>query len=236
LTAAGTAADFGTEVGTAVWASGTRTLSSVSGLTIDANVTAWQGTAANVVGANSLPAVAVQTFYDSGNDRDVAVTTTTATAVSIQLVNNIDAAVSTRAAAATALSTAQWTNTLATNLGTTNTLAAVYLDAPVSSVTTAVNAVGAQVDVVGGLVADVPTNAELATALGTADDAVLAAVAAVSTKVDTVDDFLDTEVAAIKAKTDQLTFTVANQLDANVESINGTTVLGAGTSGNKWRG
>jgi hypothetical protein len=65
---------------------------------------------------------------------------------------------------------------------------------------------------------------------------VLAAVAAVSTKVDTVDDFLDTEVAAIKAKTDQLTFTVANQLDANVESINGTTVLGAGTSGNKWRG
>lgn len=35
LTAAGTAADFGTEVGTAVWASGTRTLTSLSGLTVD---------------------------------------------------------------------------------------------------------------------------------------------------------------------------------------------------------
>ena len=44
-------------------------------------------------------------------------------------------------------------------------------------------------------VADLPTNAELATALGTADDAVLAALV-------TIDDFLDTEIAAIKAKTD----------------------------------
>jgi hypothetical protein len=35
LTAAGTAADFGTEVGTAVWASATRTLTSLSGLTVD---------------------------------------------------------------------------------------------------------------------------------------------------------------------------------------------------------
>lgn len=35
LTAAGTAADFGTEVGTAVWANGTRTLTSLAGLTVD---------------------------------------------------------------------------------------------------------------------------------------------------------------------------------------------------------
>ena len=56
------------------------------------------------------------------------------------------------------------------------------------------------------------------------------------TSVDTIDDFLDTEVAAIKAKTDQLTFGVANQVNANVESINATAVNGAGTSGDKWRG
>lgn len=73
---------------------------------------------------------------------------------------------------------------------------------------------------------DVPTNAELATALGTADDAVLAQVALVkaktdnlpvdpadasdiaaaftslNTKVDTIDDFLDTEIAAILAAVD----------------------------------
>jgi uncharacterized protein YunC (DUF1805 family) len=46
-------------------------------------------------------------------------------------------------------------------------------------------------------VADLPTNAELATALGTADDAVLSAIAAVSTKVDAVDDLLDTELPAL---------------------------------------
>lgn len=41
--------------------------------------------------------------------------------------------------------------------------------------------------------------------------------------VDIVDDFLDTEIAAIKAKTDQLTFTVANKIDANTLSVGGTT-------------
>ena len=65
---------------------------------------------------------------------------------------------------------------------------------------------------------DLPTNAELATALGTADDAVL------------------TQVALVKAKTDQLTFTVAGQVDANAESMNGTAILGNGTAGNLWRG
>jgi len=47
---------------------------------------------------------------------------------------------------------------------------------------------------------------------------------------------VDTAVAGIKAKTDQLTFTVANQVDSNVESINESTVIGVGTSGDKWRG
>lgn len=38
---------------------------------------------------------------------------------------------------------------------------------------------------------------------------------ATQASVNTIDDFLDTEIAAIKAKTDQLTFTVAGQVDAN---------------------
>ncbi len=42
-------------------------------------------------------------------------------------------------------------------------------------------------------------------------------------------------VTAIKAKTDQLTFTVANQLRADVRYVNGTQVQGAGTAGNPWR-
>lgn len=63
---------------------------------------------------------------------------------------------------------------------------------------------------------DLPTNAELATALGTADDAVLA------------------QVALVKAKTDSLTFTVAGKVDANATHVNDTEVGGAGTAGNPW--
>lgn len=62
-------------------------------------------------------------------------------------------------------------------------------------------------------------------------------LASISTKIDTVDDLLDTEVAAIKtvvdavkAKTDSLTFTVAGQVDSNVQSINDVTITGDGVS------
>jgi len=41
------------------------------------------------------------------------------------------------------------------------------------------------------------------------------------TSLDTLDDYVDSEVAAIKAKTDQLTFTVANQVDANALGLTG---------------
>jgi hypothetical protein len=44
-----------------------------------------------------------------------------------------------------------------------------------------------------------------------------------------------TNVSAIKTQTDKLAFTVANQLDANIQSINDAAVAGDGTSGNKWR-
>lgn len=47
------------------------------------------------------------------------------------------------------------------------------------------------------------------------------ASANLDTQLTAIDDYLDTEVAAIKAKTDQLTFTVANQIDANILSVDG---------------
>lgn len=46
---------------------------------------------------------------------------------------------------------------------------------------------------------------------------------------------LDALIDAIKAKTDSLTFTNAGEVDANTVSINDVTVIGVGTSGNKWR-
>jgi hypothetical protein len=63
---------------------------------------------------------------------------------------------------------------------------------------------------------DPPTHAELTTALGTADDAVLA------------------QVALVKAKTDQLTFGVTNTLNANIEYVNGIQVDGVGSEADPW--
>ena len=77
-------------------------------------------------------------------------------------------------------------------------------------------------------VADLPTNAELATALGTADDAVLAAIAAlnnlsaaqVNTEVDT-------------AIQDAFNFSNGN-VNANVEEINTVTITGDGQVGSEF--
>ena len=85
------------------------------------------------------------------------------------------------------------------------------------------NNMDARFDALDTAVADLPTNAELATALGTADDATLAAIAAEAVKT-----------AAIKAKTDSLTFTVAGQVDANIKSVAGGTVNGVGSEADPW--
>ena len=44
------------------------------------------------------------------------------------------------------------------------------------------------------------------------------------------------EISSIKAKTDSITITVAGKVDSNATHMNGTSITGAGTSGNKWRG
>ena len=41
-------------------------------------------------------------------------------------------------------------------------------------------------------------------------------------------------IAAIQAKTDDLTFTVANQVDSNTKSMNDAAITGAGTEGDPW--
>jgi len=73
-----------------------------------------------------------------------------------------------------------------------------------------------------------------------ADTAVIGATGAGLTSlatqasVNTIDDFLDTEIAAIKAKTDSLTFTVAGQVDANIQSINDVAITGNGQVGTEF--
>lgn len=97
------------------------------------------------------------------------------------------------------------------------------------------------VTTVNGLAANVITAAATAADFTTEIQSGLATAAALAT----VDDFLDTEVAAIlaavdtevaaiKAKTDSLTFTVAGQVDANIQSINDVTITGNGQTGTEF--
>ena len=99
----------------------------------------------------------------------------------------------------------------------------------------------AATDAILAAVGDVPTNAELSTALAAADDAVLAQVALVKAKTDlipaspaAVGDIPSADITAIKAKTDSLNFTVAGQVDANIQYVNDVQVNGTGAAGNEW--
>lgn len=82
------------------------------------------------------------------------------------------------------------------------------------------------------------TAANLATVAGYLDTEIAAIQTAVVTTIPAaltvIDDFLDTEIAAIKAKTDQLTFTKTNEIDANVQSLNGVTLTGDGQPGTEF--
>ena len=51
----------------------------------------------------------------------------------------------------------------------------------------------------------------------------------------TVTGLTASDVGAIKTQTDKLTFTVANQVDSNVQSVNDVLLQGAGVTGNSWR-
>jgi hypothetical protein len=110
-----------------------------------------------------------------------------------------------------------------------------------------VGAMAANALTASALAADAVT--EIQSGLSTLDAAgVRSAVGLASANLDTqlaaIDDYLDTEVAAIKtetdkiasikAKTDSLAFTVAGQVDANVQSINDVTITGNGQVGTEF--
>jgi hypothetical protein len=92
-----------------------------------------------------------------------------------------------------------------------------------------VGAMAANVLTATAINADAFTAAKFAADVTTELQSGLATAAALST----VASYVDTEVAAIKAKTDSLTFTVAGQVDANIQSVNDVTVNGNG-AGTPW--
>lgn len=199
------------------------------------------------------------TFYSSGSFFDIVITTGTVDSVSVTgtvvgsfTLNKNSALKPTTAGRTLDVSAGgeagiDWANigspTTAVNLSATN----IDVDQVVASVSGAVgsvtgnvggNVTGSVGSVTGLTVAnlDVAVSTRLATSGYTAPldaagtrAAVGLAAANLDTQLTAIDDYLDTEVAAIKAKTDSLTFTVAGQVDANIQSINDVTIVGDGS-------
>jgi len=120
-----------------------------------------------------------------------------------------------------------------------------FTDLDAAGVRTAVGLASANLDT---QLDALPTNAELATALGTADDAVLAAIAALnnlssagaqaaaSAALTAYGAALQSTSTAIKAKTDNLTFTSGTFVDANIKAVNDVTLTGTGVeTTDEWR-
>jgi hypothetical protein len=99
------------------------------------------------------------------------------------------------------------------------------LTALASSASIAALATSASLATVAGNVSSILTDTGTdipATLTGLATSASIATLASSAT------------AAAIKAKTDSLTFTVANQVDCNIQSVNDVAVTGDGQSGTEW--
>lgn len=176
---------------------GTITFPTGATLASTTNITA--GTITTTTNLTNLPAITAGWLTATG----IAADAITAAKLAADVTTELQSGLATAAALATLQTTA---DDILTDTGTTlpsmlSTIAG-YIDTEIAAIITAVDAL--------------PTNAELATALGTADDAVLA------------------QVALVKAKTDSLTFTVAGQVDANVQYVNDIQVTGNGETGTEW--
>lgn len=130
---------------------------------------------------------------------------------------------------------------VAANAGTAITSAAGIQEIKVASIANnAITAAAIASDAITAakLHSDVTTELQngLATAtnLQTVDDNVDAILVDTGATLDGKIDAVKTVVDAIKAKTDPMTYTVANQIDANAKSINDALLEGDGTVGNEW--
>lgn len=257
------AADAATEIGTAVWAAATRTLT--------ANTNLNDLSAAGVRAAVGLASANLDTQIG-----------TLATGASISALNNISTA-QVNSEVASALATydgptnaemvAAFTEIKGATWATTDTLEAIRDRGDAAWVTATGFSTHSAADVwaVGTRVLTANTNfndpsaASIADAVwdellaahvvsGSAGEQLAAAGAAgdpwatalpgaygagtagkiigdnINAPIDTVDSVVD----AIKAKTDSLTFTVAGQVDANIQYVNDVQVNGTGASGDEW--
>jgi hypothetical protein len=206
ITAAATAADFGTEIATAIWTdttAGDFTVALSIGKSIMNGVTLGTGLTVNTVtNAVTLPSIPAGWITAAG----IATDAIDADALATDAIDEI------------------WEYATA-SIGTAGGIGKLIkdnLDVAVSTrgTGTALDAAGVR-SAVGLASANLDT--QLSTIAGYIDTEVATILAAV-----------DTEVAAIKAKTDSLTFTVAGVLDANIQYVNDVQVNGIGTEGSPW--
>jgi hypothetical protein len=164
----------------------------------------------------------------------ISTVTTTTTATNVTTVNGLAAGVITAAAVATGAIDA---DALAADAGTEIGTAVWASAARTLTANTNLNDLSAAgVRAAVGL-----ASANLDTQLTAIDDFLDTEIAAIKAKTDlipaspaAVGDIPTADITAIKAKTDSLTFTVAGQVDANIQYVNDVQVNGTGAAGNEW--
>ena len=203
--------------------------STMNTLTTVTNVTTVNGLAANVITAASMATDAGAEIADAVWDEVLSGHTTAGTAGK-GLIDSSSAGNPWSTDLVSGYTGTQAGNILNAVKAKTDQLAfstANQVDAQVKSM--AANTVTASA-VATDAVTELQSGLATASALSTAQSDLTTIKGAVDTEVAAILAAVDTEVAAIKAKTDQLTFTVSNQVDANMQSINDATVTGNGVS------
>jgi hypothetical protein len=232
IDAAALAADAGTEIGTAVWATATRSLTVLdedsTTLDLDATIRAAVGLAAADLDTQlaALPTAAENA--DAVWDED---------ATAHQTQGTFGQAIGDPAADANTIYAAVVTGAT----GATIAADIIALDAGLATDAEIADAVWDEA-IAGHAVAG--STGEALSAAGSAGDpwstALPGAYGAgtagkiIGDNINAPIGTVDTVVDAIKAKTDSLTFTVANQVDANIKSVAGTTVTGVGSEADPW--
>lgn len=232
IDAAALAADAGTEIGTAVWANATRTLTSLSGLTVDTVTTL---TNLPTIPANWLTAAGTAADFTTEIQSGLATAASLATVAGYldteiaAILEDTGTTIPAQIAALNNLSAAQVNaevDTALADVGVTTTVTG-RIDAEITT------RMASYTQPMGFLAATFPTDPADQSAV---EAAITAATSPLATAANlaTVAGYLDTEVAAIKAKTDSLTFGVANAVNANITYVNATAVGGTGETGDEW--
>jgi hypothetical protein len=213
IDAAALAADAGTEIATAVWASGTRTLTSLAGLTVD-----------TVTTLTNLPAITANWLTAAGLAADAVteIQSGLATAAALDTVDDLlDTEISTILTHLTDIKGATFS-------GATDSLEAIRDRGDAAWTTATGFSTHSAADVVTAL----GTGASL-TALATAaaltivDDFLDTEIAAIKAKTDTLP-------ASFPSNFASLAISAGGVVSADAKAVNGVTLTGTGVLGDEW--